>query len=270
MYLSDYHFHTLCSSDSPATLTEQAKAAMAAGVREICVTDHWNLLDQQGNRLPTVYDWGPSLAQWRKLRNRWTGKLELRLGVEVGNGVLDPAAVDASLTIPELDFVIGSLHSQSAAAGGRGIFTAAHECTKKEDGVAIIDDYMDMLEELVGTQGWDVLGHVIYPLRYIPAEYELDLRPWWDRLAEIFRRVISQGKGIEMNTSAGATVDQWREVLALYHDLGGEVLTLGSDAHRPQHMAAAFSEALALIRETGFRWLCVYRSRTPLFCKIDS
>ena len=269
MYLSDYHFHTRCSSDSPATLTEQAKAAMAAGVREICVTDHWNLLDQQGNRLPTVCDWAPSLAQWRELRDR-LGGLELRLGVEVGNGVLDPAAVDASLTIPELDFVIGSLHSQSAAAGGRGIFTAAHECTKKEDGVAIIDDYMDMLEELVGTRGWDVLGHVIYPLRYIPAEYGLDLHPWWDRLAEIFRRVISQGKGIEFNTSAGATVDQWREVLALYHDLGGEVLTLGSDAHRPQHMAAAFSEALALIRELGFRYLCVYRRRTPLFCKIDS
>lgn len=270
MYLSDYHFHTLCSSDSPAALAQQAKAAMAAGVREICVTDHWNLLDQQGNHLPTVYDWGPSLTQWRKLRGRWPGRLELRLGVEVGNGVLDPAAVDASLTLPELDFVIGSLHSQSAAAGGRGIFTAAHACAKKEDGAAIIDDYMDMLEELVGTRGWDVLGHVIYPLRYIPAEYGLDLRPWWDRLAEIFRRVISQGKGIEFNTSAGATVDQWREVLALYRDLGGEVLTLGSDAHRPQHMAAAFPQALELIRETGFRWLCVYRRRTPLFCKIDS
>ena len=246
MYLSDYHFHTLCSSDSPAPL------------------------DQQGNRLPAVYDWGPSLAQWKKLRSRWPGRLELRLGVEVGNGVLDPAAVDASLTLPELDFVIGSLHSQSARAGGLGIFTAARACAGKEEGTAILDDYMDMLEELVDTQGWDVLGHIIYPLRYIPAEYGLDLRPWRDRLAEILRRVISQGKGIEFNTSAGATVDQWRDVLALYRDLGGQVLTLGSDAHRPQHMAAAFPEALELIRETGFRWLCVYRSRTPLFCKIDS
>ena len=270
MYLSDYHFHTLCSSDSPAPLARQAKAAMAAGVQEICVTDHWNLLDQQGNRLPTVYDWGPSLAQWRKLRSRWPGRLELRLGVEVGNGVLDPAAVDASLELPELDFVIGSLHSQSAAAGGRGIFTVARESTKKEDGIAILDDYMDTLEELVGTRGWDVLGHVIYPLRYIPAEYELDFRPWRDRLAELFRRVIAQGRGIEFNTSAGATVGQWREVLALYRDLGGEVLTLGSDAHQPQFMAAAFPEALALIRETGFRWLCVYRQRTPIFCKLDS
>lgn len=268
MYLSDYHFHTCCSSDSRATLEEQALSAIRAGVRELCVTDHWNLLDQQGNRLPTVYDWEPPLEQWRACRDRWPGQLEIRLGVEVGNGVLDPAAVDASLTIPELDFVIGSLHSQSAAAGGRGVFTVAHECTKKEDGVAIIDDYMDMLEELVETQGWDVLGHVIYPLRYIPAEYELDLRPWWDRLAEVFRAVIGQGKGIEFNTACGATVEQWRDVLALYRDLGGEVLTLGSDAHQPKHMAAAFPQALELIRETGFRFLCVYHRREPLFYRI--
>lgn len=268
MYLSDYHFHTRCSTDSRATLEEQALAAVQAGVRELCVTDHWNLLDQQGNHLPTVYDWAPPLEQWRACRDRWPGQLEIRLGVEVGNGVLDPAAVDASLTIPELDFVIGSLHSQSAAAGGRGIYTVACECAKKEDGIAIIDDYMDMLEELVQTDGWDVLGHVIYPLRYIPPEYELDLHPWWDRLAEVLRAVIGQGKGIEMNTSAGATVEQWRDVLALYRDLGGEVLTLGSDAHRSKVLAAAFPQALELIREMGFRFLCVYRRRTPLFCKL--
>lgn len=268
MYLADYHFHTRCSADSTATLTQQAKAAMAAGVREICVTDHWNLLDQQGKRLSTVYDWTRPLEQLHRLRRRWPGKLELRLGIEVGNGVLEPQAVDASLELPELDFVIGSLHSQSAAAGGRGIFTVAHGCTRREEGVALMEDYMDLLEELADTDGYDVLGHVIYPLRYLPPEFELDLRPWWDRLAEIFRRVIARGRGIECNTSAGATVEQWRDVLALYRDLGGEVLTLGSDAHKPAHMAAAFPQAVELIRTLGFRYLCVYRQRTPLFYRI--
>ena len=85
MYLSDYHFHTRCSPDSAAPLAQQAKAALAAGVREICVTDHWNLLDQQGNRLPTVYDWRRPLDQWKRVRHRWPGELELRLGVEVGS-----------------------------------------------------------------------------------------------------------------------------------------------------------------------------------------
>lgn len=270
MYLSDYHFHTRCSPDSAAPLAQQAKAALAAGVREICVTDHWNLLDQQGNRLPTVYDWRRPLDQWKRVRHRWPGELELRLGVEVGNGVLDPAAVDASLDLPELDFVIGSLHSQSAAAGGRGIFTVARAATRREEGIALLDDYMDMLEELVQTDGYDVLGHVIYPLRYLPPEFQLDLHPWRDRLAEVFRTVIRRGKGIECNTSAGTTVEQWRDVLTLYRDLGGEVLTLGSDAHQSAHMAAAFPQAVELIAALGFRYLSVYRSRTPLFCKIDS
>ena len=71
--------------------------------------------------------------------------------------------------------------------------------------------------------------------------------------------------GLTGGTGAGKT-----SALNALRDLGGQVLTLGSDAHRPQQMAAAFPEALELIRETGFRWLCVYRSRTPLFCKIDS
>lgn len=268
MYLSDYHFHTHCSSDSTATLSQQAKAAISAGVREICVTDHWNLLDQQGKRLDTVYDWKRPLEQWRRLRHRWPGQLEVRLGVEVGNGVLNPAAVDAGLEVPELDFVIGSLHSQSAAAGGRGIFTVAHACTRREEGTAVLEDYVGMLEELVQSAGYDVLGHIIYPLRYLPPEFELDLRPWWDRLAEVLRSAAAQGKGIEFNTTAGTTVEQWRDVLTLYRDLGGEVLTLGSDAHRPAHMAAAFPQALELIRAVGFRYLCVYRRRTPLFCKL--
>ena len=57
MYRSDYHLHTLISSDSPATLAQQAQAALKAGLNELCVTDHWNLLDQQGNSLSHTRDW---------------------------------------------------------------------------------------------------------------------------------------------------------------------------------------------------------------------
>ena len=183
--------------------------------------------------------------------------------MEVGNGVLDPAAVDASLDLPELDFVIGSLHSQSAAAGGRGIFTVARAATRREEGISLLDDYMDMLEELVQTDGYDVLGHVIYPLRYLPPEFQLDLHPWRDRLAEVFRTVIRRGKGIECNTSAGTTVEQWRDVLTLYRDLGGEVLTLGSDAHTPDGVGGGCREACDLLRAVGFSYLTTYEKRRP-------
>lgn len=269
MYWTDYHMHTNCSSDSKAALEQQAEAAYRAGIAEICVTDHWNLLDQQANPLPHHYDWAISKANWRRARERFTGRVEIRLGIEVGNGVLDSAAVDRSLELPELDFVIGSLHNQSAAAGGRGIFTVARGCKTRADCVALLEDYMDTLDALTDTAGFDVLGHIIYPLRYLPPQYELDLKPWWDRLAHILQKVIRSGRGIELNTTQGETVEQWTGLLRLYHDLGGEILTLGSDAHRPQVVGAAIPQAGALARAAGFRYIATYRRRTPAFVKLD-
>ena len=268
MYWMDYHSHTNCSTDSTATLAQQAEAAFQAGIREMCVTDHWNLLDQQANPLPHSYDWTTPLANWKEARNRFAGKVEIRLGVEVGNGVLDPEGVEASLALPELDFVIGSLHNQSAAAGGKGIFTVAKASKTREDCVALLQDYMDTLDALTDTAGFDVLGHIIYPLRYLPPQYELDLKPWWDQLAHILQKVIRSGRGIELNTTQGDTVEQWTDLLRLYHDLGGEILTLGSDAHRPACMGAAISRAGALAKEAGFRYLATYRTRTPAFVKL--
>src|SRR5699024_1167265 len=108
---------------------------------------------------------------------------------------------------------------------------------------------------LTDTAGFDVLGHIIYPLRYLPPQYELDLKPWWDQLAHILQKVIRSGRGIELNTTQGDTVEQWTDLLRLYHDLGGEILTLGSDAHRPACMGAAIPRAGALAKEAGFRYL---------------
>ena len=269
MYLPDYHLHTVCSPDSDLTLHQQARFAQAAGVRELCVTDHWNLVDQQGRPQPHTLDWSPSLRQFRRARSRWAGKVELRLGVEVGNGNLDPDAVEAALALPELDFVIGSLHSQSQTAGGLGIYTAAHRCASQEECMAVLEDYVTDLEDLARTSGYDVLGHIIYPLRYLPPQYGLTLHPWRDRLAEVLRHVIATGRGIEFNTSQGATVEQWTGVLTLYRDLGGEILTLGSDAHHAGQAGAAFPQALDLIRSLGFSWLALYRGRTPVFARVE-
>ena len=162
MYLTDYHTHSYLSPDGYVPLAEMAQAAVKAGLSELCITDHCDLLTGYGQPVDS-YPWASAVKQFQETAPQFEGRLKLKLGMEFGSGHLNPAAAQTILSQPELDFVIGSLHSQSAAAGGRGIFTAAHECAKKEDGTAILDDYMDMLEELVRTRGWDVLGHVVYP-----------------------------------------------------------------------------------------------------------
>ena len=263
MYYTDYHLHTMISEDSPAPLEAQAQAAIDAGVREFCVTDHWNLVNQRGQHLSRTWDWTPCLEQLERARAQFAGRVEIRLGIEVGNGELDPQAVDAALELPQLDFVIGSLHNMSAAAGGRGIFTVAHQCSAPEEGRALVDDYFQTLFDLVDSRGFDVLGHVVYPLRYLPAEWGITFAPYEDQLRELFRRLIQTGRGIEVNSSQGSTVEVWRPVLKLYRDCGGELITVGSDAHYPHQVAAAFRDLYALIESCGFRYQAVYRARKP-------
>lgn len=271
MYCSDYHLHTLISSDSPASLEQQALAALEAGLNELCVTDHWNLLDQQANPLPHTRDWAASIAQVQKAREQFAGQLEIRLGVEVGNGEIDPAGVMEGLIQAgtDLDFVIGSLHNMSLGAGGLGIYSAAHQCQHPEEGIALLDDYVDNLQALAETDTFDILGHVIYPLRYLPQQWQLTLDPYEEQLRQLFRYLIQSGRGIEFNTTQGQTIAEWVPVLKIYQDCGGEILTVGSDAHRPEFVGAGFRDTYALLNSLGFRWHCTYRGRKPEFHALE-
>lgn len=272
MYCSDYHLHTNISSDSPASLEQQARAALNAGLNELCVTDHWNLLDQQANPLPHTRDWAASIAQIQEVRTLFADQLEIRLGVEVGNGEIDPAGVAEGLAQagPDLDFVIGSLHNMSLGSGGLGIYTAAHQCQHIEEGIALLDDYMDTLQALCATDTFDILGHVIYPLRYLPQQWQLTLDPYEEQLRQLFHSLVLSGRGIEFNTTQGHTIEEWVPVLKLYQDCGGEILTVGSDAHRPDFVGAGFRDTYKLLNCLGFRWHCTYRSRKPEFHPLDN
>lgn len=271
MYCSDYHLHTLVSSDSPASLEQQARSALEAGLQEMCVTDHWNLLGQQGNPLPHTRDWSDSIAQCHEARMLFGDRLEIRMGIEVGNGEIDPSAVSEGLAQAgsELDFVIGSLHNMSLGSGGLGIFTAAKQCQQIEDGIALVEDYVDTLNALAITDTFDVIGHVIYPLRYLPAQWQLTLDPYEEQLRHLFRTLAETGRGIEFNTTQGHTIEEWIPVLKLYRDCGGQIITTGSDAHRVGQVGAGFMDAYKLLQDLGFQWYCTYRSRKPQFHSLD-
>ena len=271
MYRSDYHLHTLISSDSPASLEQQAQTALDAGLNELCVTDHWNLLDQQGNHLPHTRQWTESIMHCHQARRQFGDRLEIRLGIEVGNGEIDPIAVSEGLEQAgqELDFVIGSLHNMSLGSGGLGIYTAAHQCQQIEEGIALLDDYINTLTALAATDTFDVMGHIIYPLRYLPQQWQLTLDPYEEQLRQLFRTLVQSGRGIELNTTQGNTVLEWTPVLELYRDCGGELITIGSDAHRPEYVGAGFTEASELLKALGVRWHCTYRNRKPEFHELE-
>ncbi len=263
MYLVDYHTHTCCSPDSTAPLSDMVRAARRAGLKELCTTDHCDLQQEGGEPLAS-WDWTSILNQYNAVRREaaQTG-FHLLLGLELGGAQTDPRRAGEILDGAPLDFVIGSIHNLSPAAGGVDFFFLNY--TAEADVRSALDDYVQSLLDLSRLPFYDALGHIIYPLRYINGRggRRLTLDPWRDQLDQVLRTVMETGRAIEVNTHCGREVEDWRPILKRYRDLGGELVTLGSDAHRPDHVGRGLARAVRLLEQTGFRYLTVYRRRRP-------
>ena len=121
MYLADHHIHSCCSPDSEAPLSEMLRAAQAAGLSDLCATDHCDLLDLDGGRVAGL-DWAPILTQYQAARGDCPAGVKLRLGLELGGAPVDPDCAAAILSGADLDFVIGSIHNLSPAKGGKDFY----------------------------------------------------------------------------------------------------------------------------------------------------
>ena len=267
MFLPDYHMHSLCSPDGSAPLTAMAQAAVDAGLTHICLTDHCDLMDGGGKK-DRSFDWAPIEAQIAQARPRFDGGLDIRMGLELGEAWEDPAYAQALVERPGVDFVIGSVHNMSAAAGGLDYYFQNYD--SDEVCYRCLDDYFTCMEALAGLDCYDVLAHIIYPLRYMNERdgNHASLDRYEERLRGIFRTVVGKGKGIELNTCRGKNVEDWRWVLSLYRDCGGAVLTLGSDAHVPEDVGKGVARAAELARELGFPQVCIFDNRTPKFIEL--
>lgn len=267
MFLADCHTHSSCSSDSSTPMIEMAGRAVEYGLTSLTLTDHCDLLSLEGEPTP-VYDWAPVLDQRRETLAAWGTRLDLPLGIELGMAFLYPDAADRILAQPGLDFVIGAAHNLSPEAGGRDFYLLDYETPAAC--YEALDDYFASLLRLAAGPHYDVVAHVIYPLRYMRTRpFPLpDLTRYHDRIREILRLAAESGRGMEINTWKGKTLAEWVPILKLFREVGGEIVTVGSDAHAPDPIARGVREAYQLMQDCGFRYTAVYHERKPEFIKI--
>ncbi|MDE6107301.1 MAG: histidinol-phosphatase HisJ family protein [Oscillospiraceae bacterium] len=266
MFLADYHTHSLCSPDGHAPLSEMARSGLDTGLAELCLTDHCDLLDYHGNPVHS-YNWTPVEEQIGLARPQFEGRLTIKMGLELGEAWENPVLAATIVSHPELDFVLGSVHNLSSVEGGVDLGMVHYE--SEEQCYRVLDKYFDAMEALVELPCFDILAHVIYPLRYMGRDgFTPSLEPYEARLRAIFTKLVSQGRGIELNTTRGTTVEDWRWTLTLYKNCGGALVTLGSDAHYPPHVAAGFYRAAALLKELGFTHIATYEKHKPTLHEI--
>ena len=189
MYYADYHTHSRLSPDSDAPLLDMAEAAARAGLSELCITAHYDLVEMDGTPRTQPLDWPAAVAQWEEVRRRMAGRLILKLGVEFGSPTYDHTAARRTLDQSLLDFVSGIMLS---AAMGIGVMGSAVFTLVFQGGIVLLAQYVSpfcsplLIEELSHTGsllilaiGLNMIGLTRFKvLNYVPALVAIPFVLW--------------------------------------------------------------------------------------------
>ena len=266
MYLADYHTHSRVSPDARDSMAAMAEAALAAGMREICFTDHVEPVLWESTALRESYDWEALSAEFRAAKAEIGDRITLRLGIELGDACWGFAQTEKLLqSAPPLDFIIGSVHMLSQRYNGLDLYYFAPKT--EDEAYGGIADYLGQVRKMAEWGKFDVLGHLTLPLRYLNENLGLHMTfdGFESQVEEIFRILIQKGLGIEVNTNRGHTPLPDGKWLRMYRDMGGEIITLGTDAHTPEYVGKAVRENHALLKSCGFSRFCTFQNREPVW-----
>lgn len=274
MYLADTHTHTKFSSDSKADPREMLTAARAAGLSALCFTDHMDL-DFPGDDTLFVFDtkeYFKELLPLKEQNNTDKSMPELLLGIELGLRPNRPDLrdrMDALLSEHSYDFVLGSTHVVDE-------LDPYYQEYWDLPGDRLLRYFEDIRTNVAEHSNFDSLGHLDYIIRYLPDSVSLvkdyAARDYGDLIEETLRVLISRGQALEVNTAGlrkGLSFPHpKKEILLRYKELGGDLITLGSDAHSPSDVGADIKRCAELLKACGFKYFAVYRERKPNMIKL--
>ena len=246
--------------------TTLAQAALDAGMDEICFTDHVEPLTWGSNELRPPYDWSALTADFANVQAALGDRIHLRLGMEMGDAQKAPAHMKKLLEdAPQFDFIIGSVHLLSRKYGGADLYD--YMTATAAEAQEALGDYLEEALALAKLGGFTVLGHLTLPLRYFNEMRGLhtSFDPYEAEIREILKTLIENGRGIELNVNRGNTPLPDAKWLRLYRELGGELITLGTDAHSPEHVGRFIRERQALLKECGFTRFCTFEKQMPVW-----
>lgn len=266
----DFHLHTSFSSDSEAPMASMIEQGISAGLSYLCITEHMD--KDYVRRAPMDPDFEVDTdayyATYQALRTRYEGQIEVLFGIELG---LQPHVADfyrKYIVDYPFDFILGSSH---LCHRKDPYFPDFYEGRPEEE--AYREYFESILENIYSFDGFDVYGHLDYAVRYGPNQDRFySYEKYAELLDSILHELIKRGKGIEINTGGFryglAHPNPTEDILRRYLALNGEIITIGSDAHRPEHIAYEFDRVSSILKECGFKYYTIFKNRTAEFVKL--
>ncbi len=275
--ISDVHNHCMWSSDSRTDPENQVRHAINLGMKHICITDH---LDIDAPGFPPDYfnflignrfDHETFKEYFRNLnevKEKYKDLIELLIGVEFGMQPHLKDQYDSLYLKYPWDMIIGSTHTYQ---GMDGEDKRHYENTTGEE--ALKAYFEEELENISKYDCYDTVGHLDFAIRYAPGaidnfKYEI----YGEVLDEILKTIIRKDKALEVNTSKLKTLGYSNPQLPVfkrYWELGGRMVTFGSDAHVPERLGEGFDEMAEHLKEIGFREFTIFRAHRPYCFEIE-
>lgn len=273
MVLFDNHNHSQFSFDGKRTSVEKsARMALSNGISGVAFTDHCDYFVPEmkasyENLVPETFDIEAQQQEIDRIQmilddEKGAQAVRLLKGIEVGMHEDCHDRIRQTLDGNNFDQVIASVHYLDGTDPFYGGYYEG------KDWKEAYGHYLEtILQEMLWLKDFDILGHYDYVVRYAPyPQTSLLYRDFSDILDEMFKYLIHEGKALEINTKSyqnyhGREVSIDTDVLSRYREMGGEIISLGSDSHDPERVGHNFTKTAALLKSLGFRWTAHYENR---------
>lgn len=275
--LTDYHVHTAFSCDSNYPMEDVLKDAIRLNLEEIAFTDHVDygvrpdhdeyVKSESNKKMPPLnVDYPRYFAKIAEMKQKYAHQIRILAGLEMGIQRHTVERYQKLFAQWPLEFVILSIHQVDNLELWKQDYMRGKSQREFQQG-----QYLELLEAVRHYKDYCVVGHVDLIKRY-DRNPEYPFEEYRDILEEVFKTVIADGKGIEVNTSSARyhlpDFQPSTDILKLYRALGGEVITVGSDSHKPEHLASYIQVARNHLKDLGFKYYCSYEEMQPIFHKL--
>lgn len=273
-YISDSHCHSICSFDAKHTVDMMCSRAIDLGLYSVAITDHCEV---NGYADPNSSEFGDfskripqSVEDIKQAQKKYGDKIIILRGIELGQPMQDLKSADVALALDDFDFVLCSVHN---VRNEQDFYWLKYT---KEFAEEILGRYFDEVLQTAKWNKFDSLAHLTYPLRYIIGEHKIDvdLSKFQDVIDEILLTLVKNKKALEVNTSGlrqkiGVTLPD-EGIIKRFKELGGEYVTIGSDAHCTDDLGKGIEEGMSLVKKCGFDCYTIFKKHEPQLLEIVS
>lgn len=268
---ADYHLHSSFSGDSDTPMENMVLEGISRGLSAMCFTEHLDMdYPYQSPEEEGLFELNTDsyLYELIRLKEKYADKIRILFGVELGIQPHLRRELAIYAKSFDFDFIIASSH---ICNGKDPYWPSFYE--GRTDKEAYLEYFSSIPECLKAFGNFDVYGHLDYVVRYGKTKDDnYDHEEYKDIIDQILKTLLKMEKGIEVNTGAAGyhlkDLNPCAGILKRYRELGGEIVTIGSDAHDPSAIARSFDRAADVLKACGFRYYATFEKRMPEFHKL--